>query len=109
MPSEADAGGCRRTVDNPLSQSAELVVLDEESGREGLLLPLFCIMEAPISLAGELFSCDAKLWREQYIERIFDWWASVSDIRRLGTETYLLFPAALDMPAKRLAMPPCPL
>ena len=85
------------------------MVLAEESGREGLLLPLFCFIEASISLAGELFSCDAKLWREQYIERIFDWWASVSDIRRLGTETYLLFPAALDMPAKRLAMPPCPL
>jgi hypothetical protein len=56
LPCEVEIGGWRRTVDKPLSQSAELVVLDEESGRDGLLLPLFCIIGVPISLAGELFS-----------------------------------------------------
>ncbi len=51
---------------------------------------------APISLAGELLSpCDAKDCREQYMERILDWWAKVKDIRRLGTGTPLSLPTPM--------------
>jgi hypothetical protein len=42
------------------------------------------------------------------MERIFDWWANVSDMRRLGTGTPRSLPALLDMPANRPAIPPCP-
>lgn len=93
--------GCRRTVDKPLSQSVTELVSDEESGR---VVDVKLDVEM-ISLAGEPFSCEAKLCREQYMERIFDWWAKVNDIRKLGTGTPRSLPALLANPAKRPAIP----
>ena len=68
---------------------------------------------APISLAGELLSpCEANDCREQYMERILDWWAKVKDIRRLGTGTPLSLPAPMDwafiMPGRPVGTPRCP-
>ena len=57
-------------MDKPLSQSVTELVSDEESGR--VVDVKLDVVRTPISLAGEPFSCDARLCREQYMERILD-------------------------------------
>ena len=67
--------GWRRTVNNPLSQPTELVVLDEESDREGFLLPLLCIIEN-----AHLADRRVVLLRRQTLARAIHW----ADFRLVG-------------------------